>query len=216
MDKKAYPQILHSLLSSKVAPSLIGAGIGGVGLGGATYLSNRNNPDMDEKTKALHWKINALTGALGGGMWGHAMGRQYRDFRNMYEEGVHGAADAFGDAFHGSMGGGAAPPPPVTFAAHDPSRHGSMGRVWQTVQNSSEMKDAAKRQAANAFMESVGKQGISPEALRQHMAQFGSDTATGQMMNVLFNKHYGAKTAAFEEEAFLGKFAALVSYGAWR
>lgn len=190
--------------------------MGGAGLGGYSYYQTgqQKKRNGDPRFSPDERVIAALTNGFFGAMAGHAIGDTVgfmRAPRPSYTQSPPPGGYSAGSEYAKSN---RPPPSSFNFSSADPSRHGSMGKVWQTVQNSPEMKTDAARHAANEFMKHVGTKGVSVEDLKKHMDHFSQDTATGQMMGVLFNKHYGAKTAGLEE-AFLGKFAALQTFGIW-
>lgn len=94
--------------------------------------------------------------------------------------------------------------PPEAQQAFDPAHHGKgVGKMWDAILGSSELKDPTRLQSAVTFMKTVGRPGADPAQLQEIMAQHPGDTLTRQMMNVLFHKFHGsAKTAAIIEATF--------------
>jgi hypothetical protein len=221
---------------------LVGAGVGALGGG----LLGRYGLDTTSRTpagQAAQRNDNTLGGAIMGGMTGlmagdmigtarhmsHAHQRSMENMEHMFRgqkermndwgrQNRYDWESHFRDAGR-SRARPASSGQAFNFTPHDPQRHGSMGKVWQAVQGSAEMHDPAKRQAANAFMQSVGTPNANVDELRQHMGHFGPDTATGQMMNVLFNKHHGGmpKAASLRAEmTLLARFDAFAKFASVR
>jgi hypothetical protein len=208
-----YGWIVKEAFSGPSRSTLIGTGLGGLyGVLAGRYMVKDDPRIKTDKARDhrrnLNTLIGGLTGAITGGMTGSMLGKARRAGSDWAYKAYQRNAESWPHDQPWAKPAGRTP-----FLASsvkvDPARHGTMGRVWQTVNSSSELTDPAKRKAAEAFMNAVGKPGTNVETLKKHMAHFPTDTSTGQMMNVLFNKHH-AKTASYvDEEALLAKVATI-------
>lgn len=199
-----------------------GALIGGALGGGLGYISPSEadvKKDPNIRTKSMIGN-GVLSGILGG-----ALGNDVHNLKR-YAGGSYGGGGGYSahDSAHAGGGGSShwagdaakTKARAAAASAFDPTHHGKgVGRMWETILDSTELHDPAKQAAAVEFMKSVGRPGANMDALRQHMQHFPQDTLTGQMMTVLFNKHHGSKVASLQAHQKLAAWDVYASYGVW-
>ena len=210
MEKRAF--------NASRAMHIGGGAITGGALGGAMgYYSPsaedvKKDPNIRTKSMVLNGGLSAiLGGAIGNDV--HAI----RDFHRRQEAYGGGRNAGSGGGGH-NWGGDPATQQRAQAAASafDPQHHGKgVGRMWDTIVNSTELHDPVKHQAAVDFMKTVGRPGANVDALKQHMSHFQGDTLTGQMMNVLFHKHHGDKVASLQAQQKIASWDVYATYGVW-
>lgn len=87
---------------------------------------------------------------------------------------------------------------------YDESLHGKpLKHVFNTILKSREVTNPMVREPLMNFMKFVGRPGANVEQLKAWMESVPGDTAARQMMNVLFNKHHGEKTAQLKMASYV-------------